>query len=479
MALRGVTQLLNLLTNLVLARILFPEDFGIVALAAAYVAVVEGLTLLPMDQALIRFRDPSRSLYDTAWTLSALRGAVIAAAMVASAAPASILMAEDRLEAVVVVLALKPLIAGIQNPRFIDFEKSLVFSKSFLLHVGTKAVMAAVTIGFAVALRSYWALIIGQLAAAAVQVVWSFVLKPFRPRFGMTGVRALFAFSAWLWGTSILRTLNLQADKFLIGAMLSTSAVGLYYLGTTLSETLIGSLTSPLVRALYPGFALIADQLDKLRKNVLEASSVVAAIVLPLGMGVALIAEEFVQVVLGDRWVATIPIIEVLVPLFALSSLTSVTDPVVMARGRTRLLFYRACAMLVIRVGAIVPGIVYFGLMGAVYGWAASHVAYLAAQLLLLARILGIRAYTPVVRIGRTWASLAFMTLSVVAVEYVAPAPDGVGDLLLVMGAKIAVGGIAYCAAHGGLWIAAGRPVGVETRILRLAGGLAPRILSS
>lgn len=468
-AIKWATQFLGLISTLVLARLLIPEDFGIVALATAYVAVVEGLTLLPMNQALIKFREPDRSFYDTAWSLSVIRGLLIALAMISSAIPVSALIGEGRLESVIAVLAFLPLISGLQNPRFIDFEKALVFSKSFILQVSTRFAMVAVTICIAIVLRTYWAIIIGTLVSALVQVGVGYALSPYRPRFTLKQFRALFGFSAWLWGTSFVRTLNMQADKFAVGGLLGTSAVGVYYLGITLSRTLIGSLNNSLVRALYPGFTLIADDQKKLRKNVLEASAILVAVTLPLGVGFALVAEEFVNLLLGSKWIETIPIIRVLVPILALSSLVTVTDPVVMARGKTKLMFYRACIMFVVRLGAVIPGVIYFGLLGAVYGWALSHLVYLASQLFLLGRILDIPTYWPLVRAWRSGVSLICMVLCVLVVNYIFSSPGSTFELALAMAIKIAVGGASYCMVHGTLWILAGCPTGAESRIVNLA----------
>lgn len=122
---RWSVRALNLVSIIVLARLLMPEDFGISALAVSYIAIVEGLTALPTSQALIRIRNAGRALYDTAWTLGILRGAGIALLMLASSLPVASLMDEPRLEMVIFVLALKPLVSGAKNPRFIDFEKHL------------------------------------------------------------------------------------------------------------------------------------------------------------------------------------------------------------------------------------------------------------------------------------------------------------------------------------------------------------------
>ena len=469
-ATRWSTQLLNLISNIVLARILLPADFGIVAIALAYTAIVEGLTLLPADQAIIRHRNPLSSLYDTAWSLSFIRGTLIALAMLASANPVAFFMDEERLTAVIAVLALKPLIAGLQNPRFIDFEKNLVFSRYFVLQVGSRIVMAVVTITYALIAKTYWALVIGNLASVAVQVGWSYALSPYRPRPTLSQFRALVDFSAWLWGTSVIRTLNLQSDKFIIGGLLNTSAVGVYHMGTNLAETVVGSITNPLVRALYPTFSLVNDDMTKLRRNVLDASAALVAVTMPIGVGLALVADPFVRLVLGTKWLSAIEILQVLVPFFALSSITTVTDPVVMARGKTKLMFFRACTMFVVRLGAVIPGVLYFGLMGAVYGWALSHLIFVGVQLLLLGKTLNIAPTSPIAQAWRSWVSLVSMGCCVVAVEPVLPPGTDILSLATLLTAKITAGVISYCSTHYVLWMLAGRPRGVETRILKLAG---------
>jgi PST family polysaccharide transporter len=189
------------------------------------------------------------------------------------------------------------------------------------------------------------------------------------------------------------------------------------------------------------------------------------AVVLPLGFGLALVAEELVQLLLGPRWNATIPILQVLVPVFSLRSVTAVTDSVVMALGTTRLLFYRACVMIFVRVGLITTGLAYFGLMGAVYGWALSSLLAVALQLQLLRHMLDVPFFMPVARAWRTWIALATMVLGLMLLPRVFGGPTSLAISLLV---KILAGGVIYCSTHALLWLLVGQPRGAETRILSL-----------
>lgn len=451
-----------------LARLLMPEDFGISALAVSFIAIVEGLTALPTSQALIRFRNAGRALYDTAWTLGILRGAGIALLMLASSLPVASLMDEPRLEMVIFVLALKPLASGAKNPRFIDFEKHLEFSRAFIVEVGTMIVAVLVTIALAIALKNYWALVIGNLVSTGSAVAWSYVLKPHRPRFSIVGLRELFGFSGWLSGAAVVRTLSVRFDNFLVGGILNMSSVGYFHLGQEIARTPTVEIYPPLTRALYPGFTMIADNPVKLRNNALRACSILSAMVLPIGVGWALVAEEFVTLVLGEKWLPIVPIIEVLSPVAGAMAIGAIADAIAMSLSRTRLLFFRAVANFVIRISLFIFGLTQFGIMGAVYFWALSILILLIMHLHVLKLLLDFPVYLPLVMAWRSWISVVCMGLSILSVHELFPVSDEYWEIAARLLAKVAIGALTYCAVHASLWLIAGRPDGIERELLRM-----------
>ena len=176
-AYRWLERLLDFLAIVVLARLLAPDDFGLVAIAASFVTIVDGLSAFDVDKALIRSRDDDRAIYDTAWTLSALRG-LLAALCMWTVAP---WVADARMAAVLRVLALGPILNGLKNPRFVTFERDLVYSRLAVLTIGAKVVSVGAMLVLAVAYRSYWALVLGQLAYAFTGTILSYLLQPYRP----------------------------------------------------------------------------------------------------------------------------------------------------------------------------------------------------------------------------------------------------------------------------------------------------------
>ncbi|MHA1568797.1 MAG: oligosaccharide flippase family protein, partial [Alphaproteobacteria bacterium] len=197
-------RVIGLVSTVILARLLVPEDFGLVALATVLAAGLAVFSEFSFDVALIQNQNAQRIDYDTAWTLSIIRNGLIAALLVALADPAAAFFGDSRLEEILYWLALGTFIEGFQNIGIVDFRKNLVFSKDFAFMTSAKLVSFSVTIVLAFFWRDYWALIAGILAGNCARVVLSFILHDFRPVLALKAWRPILSFSKWLLMNNIL-----------------------------------------------------------------------------------------------------------------------------------------------------------------------------------------------------------------------------------------------------------------------------------
>ena len=122
--------------------------------------------------------------------------------------------------------------------------------------------------------------------------------------------------------------------------------------------------TSPLTQTIYPGFSSIRDDPARLAAAYQRAQALVAAVALPAGIGVAVIADPLVRLALGEKWAPVIFIIQALASVYALQTLGSLVQPLGMAKGETRLLFIRDTQMLFVRVPVMIAGLMLYGLAG-------------------------------------------------------------------------------------------------------------------
>lgn len=462
---RWLERLLDFLAVVVLARLLAPDDFGLVAIAASFATIVEGLSAFDVDKALIRSRDDDRALYDTAWTLAALRGLLAALAMWAVAP----WVADTRMAAVLRVLALVPILNGLRNPRFVTFERDLVYSRLAALTIAAKLVSVGAMLALAVAWRSYWALVVGQLAYALAGAVLSYVLQPYRPVVSLARISTLAGFSGWLTLTSVVTVLSMETDKLIVGWLLGVTDAGLYFMTQRVGVLPTQELLSPLQRILFPAFSDLAGDAARLRRVACESINVLASLGLPAGFGFALVAADFVGVVLGREWSPIVPLIVVLVPYLGLRSTLSMTLPCVLALGRTRLLFRVSTIYALVHVPLFVAGTALFGLRGSVWSIVVAGILYSYLNAWLLRAVLGISLCEIVRQIRRPLAATGLMVAAVAGLAAVAPfdalAARAPGLSLVV---KTVAGGLVFCGALYAIWRLEGRPTGIELRAAQL-----------
>jgi PST family polysaccharide transporter len=461
---RWLERLADFVAIVVLARILSPDDFGLVAIAASFVAIIEGLAAFDVTKALIRTRDEDRALYDTAWTLSALRGLLAALCMVAI----SPLMTDPRLGAVLYALALSPLLSGLANPRFVMFERDLVYSKLAVLTLGAKTVSFCLTLILAVLFRSYWALVLGMLAGTLMTTVLSYVLRPFWPRVSWTRVGDIFAFSGWLSLATIVTTLAMETDRIIVGRLLGVADAGLYFMTQRVGVLPTRELISPLQRILFPSFSELAGDRERLRRVVCESINVLGSLSLPAGVGFALVADDFVPVALGDQWITIVPLLMVLVPYLGVRATLSMTWPCAMALGAVRLLFWVSLVYASLHLPVFIAGTALFGLTGTIWSIVVAGVFYTYLNALLLRRTVGIRLGEILRQLARPVGATLVMAVAV-AVASSALTGAAPGWLSLVL--TTAVGCGAYGSALYTLWRVQGRPAGIEQRVLQLVAG--------
>lgn len=467
---RFALRSMGLVSTVVLARLLIPEDFGLIAMATAFLGMVQGISALGFHTALIKFQTRERRDYDTAWTLNAIRGVILAAIILVGSQVLPGYFGDPRLENILLALAVQPILAGIGNSRFVELERDLKFSKDFALFTVAKLLSVIVTIAVAIIWRNYWALVAGLLVGSVTRLSMSYILYPYLPRVCFQSTRKLFGFTVWISGVNIANSISHNIDRLFAGGILGIASAGYYYMGQEISALLTRELFEPVARALYPGFAKISDQLEKLKSNALEAVGVFAAVGLPVGIGFAFVAEEFVYLVLGEKWAVIIPMIQILAPILGIQTITNIANGVMMSLGEPRSIFYRSAINLCLRAPLLIVGGVYFGFVGLFVAHAISHAIYFLLNYVMLVRRLNFSAFELINAAQRSLISVAVMAIGVAGIQLIGPEISGSSFAMLagLLTAKMVLGVALYVFTHLVLWRLHDYPQGIESRILDL-----------
>jgi O-antigen/teichoic acid export membrane protein len=378
------------------------------------------------------------------------------------------LVNDARLQPVLYALALSPLLHGLSNPRFVMFERDLVYSPLAVATLASKVTSFAVMLSIALLYRSYWALVVGLLAGNLTTSVLTYVLKPYRPRVTWSRFADIFAFSGWMSLTRMVTTVSMETDKIIVGRLLGVTDAGLYYMTQRVGVLPTRELVSPLQRILFPSFSEIAHDRARLRGVARESINVLGSLSLPAGFGFALVAGDFVPLALGDGWSSIVPLLTVLTPFLGVRATLSMALPCVMALGRTRLLFQVSSVYALVHLPAFIAGTALYGLEGAIWSIVLAGVFYCWLNAWMLRRSLGV-SLGEILRAVRR--PLAAALLMVGAVGVAAPLLPVQPGSLAALAAKMLLGGVVFCATQYLIWRLEGRPSGIERRLLQLLSG--------
>ena len=471
---RMIVRSLGVLSTLVLARLLTPDDFGVVAVAAGIIGLLQSFTDLGFDQALVHFQDTTPEDYATTWTLNALRGALLGVLLLLLAYPVAFFLHDQRLVPVLAFLSLQPIVTELANPRFIEFEKALQFNVVFRLMVLTKVVGVATTLTLAVIWHSYWALIVGMFATALARTFLTFALVPGRVWPELSSWRRLLSFSGWLSGAQMLGALGNRLDPLLLGVFATPQAVGFLHVARELTWTTFNEVAAPLRRVLFPALSRYESASPAFVASYRQAVAGLFMVLAPVSLGLALTAQDAVPLLLGPKWLPAVPPIRWIAIALVFSILGRIAESAAMAVGQTQMIFHRTLFVVPIKLTTFIGGAALYGLDGAVFGMICGMAAGAIINMRMGMKITGISAGRHITIAARSWVSLLGLTAVVLGVGWAL----GPASSLLGHGLRLVVAATAGAATYTGLhlicWQLAGRPVGPEATVLNAVMGRIP-----
>jgi lipopolysaccharide exporter len=456
-AIRGI----GLVSVVILARLLTPEDFGIVAMASILIGLIREFSELGVTMHLIRQPTATREHCDTAWTMRLLQGVFVAIALVAFAAPASWYFREPRLVDVIHVLAASALIAGAENIGMVLVRKELNFALDFRFSVYRRLIAFFVTVTLAWWLRDYWALVWGQLASSMLEVALSYIMHPYRPRFSLSKAREYFRFALYIFPINIARYVRERFDVLVVGRIAPAPTVGLYNVSSELASLASQEILFPLGRALFPNYAKLAHDLPRLTEVFLGVVATVSMLAIPLALGMVLVAQDFVGLLLGDKWLGVVPLLKWLSVYGVASALGAIfSGNILLVTGHERLGALSMWINIVILFPLILIGATIWGVNGVVWMATTGAIISLPVTGYMLTRAVPVT----LLELARAvWPSLAAGIVMIVLVRLMVS--DSIQPSALRLAVTVLVGAIVYVGAIFFLWRLRGSPSGVERTV--------------
>lgn len=461
-AMRWTDRLIGLVSTLILARLLVPEDFGIVAMASIVVGLIDTLLDLGVGSALVQNKEAARDDFDTAWTLRILQAGVAALIMWLAAPFAADYFRDPRVSDVIRLMAFGIFIGGFENIGIVAFQKNMEFGKDFQFFFFRRIAGFAVTMALALIFQSYWAMVIGALCGRFAGVILSYWLHDYRPKLTLVCLAKLWSFSQWVLVRNLGGYGQLHLDKFILGRRTDATTLGAYTLADEIAAMPATELLAPLGRVLFPVFVQVADDAEKLRAVFCKAIGVQSLLALPAGVGLALVAEEAVLFLLGEKWRLAIPMVQVLSLISIFNALSYSAAYLLLALGHVRLqallawmqLLLLGSLALLIFPDAGVQGITYLRLLTSALGFG-------AIVILVLHYVKAVRLADFVANTWRPLLATGLMAIVLPSIPRLLWLPQVAHLALLVV-----AGAIVYSLSVMILWRISGCRDGAETYLL-------------
>lgn len=464
---RMATRIMGLGSTLVLVRLLAPAEFGIVAIALSFIGSIDQFSQIGVEEALIRLPSPDRRHYDTAFTMIALRCALIAVLTVAAAWPVAAFFKEPRLIGIMLAIAGVTMIAGFENVGVQDFRREMRFDQEFTFQAVPRLAGIIATIFVALVWRDFWALIVGTAVTRVCRVAMSYVMHPLRPRFSLAAWRDMIGFSLWTWAICVARVLRDQPTTFIIGRALGPAGVGMISVGSEIALLPSTEIVLPMGRSMFSAFALARRSGEDVEAIFRRLLGMTAVLTLPASVGLALVAEPMVRLMLGPAWMAAAPLLQVVALGGALAVLGQACHAQFDAFGLLRQDFSVILFGAATRTGLVAVLVPWFGLMGAATGVALSLALEAIAYLTMKWWTLPFSARALAGVVIRPVLATAGMTAVVLWLDpATAAASETVLGLIMALTPAVLAGAVSYGGLMLGLWWLAGRPDGAEADVL-------------
>jgi len=474
-AMRWIDRLIGITSTFILARILVPDDFGIVAMSSVVVAFADIIFDLGINIALIQRKNPTQAYYNTAWTLRIMQVACVATFLMILAPFAADYYKDPRVTAAVQLMAVSLVVSSFENVGIVNFQKELRFIEDAKYVLFKRLVGFFITILLTLVLQSYWGMLLGALCGRLVATIRSYMVHPMRPRFALSEFRAIFGISQWVMVKNISSFLDRKLHIFLVGGMAKTSVTGGYTLASEISDVPGSDLLAPINRVLFPAFARAKDNLRELTNLLLRAQSIQVMVTFPACIGFVLTAHEFVPVALGEKWKFIVPFIQVLALSNIIQSINSSANYVLTVIGKIRLLALTSWIQIgVFSIGAMLLRTDLTPERIAQLRFGSILLTFGVSYSLLMRNIPGLSVRMLARGTGRPVLGCLAMAAALLLLEAELAVPNW---LMLVL--KVVTGMFVDCAVVLGLCRLAGRPDSAESYFLNKLKRSTPPVVAS
>lgn len=387
-ALTFAKKFLGIIRNIILARLLAPEDFGLLALALVLIEGMGSLTFVGIDSYLIQKKKISNTLVRNAWFLNIIRGVMLTILTLVVCPFYSKLVNESATLQVLWIIAFSPLLEGIKNPSSILAEREVRFEKISIYETLCAFLEVVVVVVIAWFIRDAEALALGMLFGTLLKTILSFFFFPILglPRFDLTHQIELLSVAKHFVVIAAGTLIMVQGDNLIIGAIEGSASLGIYVIAYQLAVFPVLFLQDISNRVAMPVFSSLQVDKERLRSVLADVLQIQFAVIIPFVLVTVFFADEFVTTLYGDGWTQSGGVLRFLMVVTLGKGLTHVCVPYILGTGSFSFASRMKCFEAIFFLGCVYIGTRYFGVVGAALGAGMGYMVAGIGRLIFICR---------------------------------------------------------------------------------------------
>lgn len=410
---------------MILARLLTPEDFGVVAAAMIFTAFCEVVSRIGTEPYLIQKTSLSDDDINTAWTIQLLAKLLVATLVIITAVILNQIGYDERVSSVLFALALIPVFDGLKSIKLVLLKKNIDFKPITAIEISSKLVSLILTVLLAFELKNYWAFIIGNIAYFFTYTVMSYLIASRLPRLSLTKLNEQLSFSSWTLFKGMLNFANGKMNQLFISFNLGNVNLGYLNVANRLLELPQNLLISPLTDSLFPALAKVKNDEELFKQSILRLVFFLSLFCSILSALVFLSRYEIVELFLGDidKWYMVPQILAITCPIIVLSSLNGCLIGTLVVKEDVKYLFYCEIVLFFVILTAL-SGMVFFYEKADLLNYVSIQIGVSVCNLLLITTRIATITQASISRIASNIlvpivCIICALTLSMFAVSYI------------------------------------------------------------
>ena len=370
------TLTINFLTNLVLARLLMPEDFGAIAMLAIFLAVSNIFIQGGLGAALIQKKNPDHLDYSTVFYWNLVVAAVFYLILYVSAPFIADYYALPLVKPLLRVQSLVLLIQSFSIVQYTQLQKQMNFKALAIRNMA--AALAGTLIAIPLALRGFgaWSLVASAILASIVNVLLLWKMSDWRPswEFSLSSLKTLFSFGGLMLLSSLAETLYTNLQGLIIGKRFSAGDLGYFSQAKKLEDIPVTGLSSIVNDVTFPAFSSLQDDPDRLLAGVRKSTKALTFLNFPMMVLLMIVAQPLICLLYGSKWEPSAPYFQILCVSGLIYTVNTLNTNVIKSLGKGKIYFVIQITKRLIGIALILFGI-RFGIYGLL--WAVASVAYI------------------------------------------------------------------------------------------------------